>query len=315
MAHTLLLRAHVAWRHKVSCLVTDGQTGNVYGPNDVVEINKSSRHLLKMSVSTKNFLPFLLGATLTLASFAVTAMDFSFQLFSFDPTTKRLLLSGEIRRGDTQRLRQFLAENGEEYLRHPQVVLDSPGGNLDEALQLAQVLREVLADTIVIHPARCASACFFLYVASPIRFAEGAVIAIHRPFFAAETTRRLSAATADAAQNASYARAKRWLQDQLVPQVLIDKMFSLPSTQAYWLTRRDTMTLGNRAAWYEEWLLARCPNYLNAEEQSHAAGTAEERAATSAAMHDAIYCEGLALAPQRIDTLKGYVNANRQRKQ
>lgn len=51
----------------------------------------------------------------------------------------------------------------------------------------------------------------------------------------------------------------------MIPQQMMDKMFSLPSSSAYWLTQQDVDGLGNRAPWYEEWTLARCPDLVAAE--------------------------------------------------
>ena len=220
-----------------------------------------------MPFFSTNVISIIFGAQLAVASLAAPAMEMNIQLIDFglDRPLSGLLLKGPIRKGDAQRLRQLLGTNIVEFASQPFVILDSPGGDVDEALQLAQILREAMANTILVPPSRCASACFFLYVASPSRMSLPNVIAIHRPFFAAETTRKLSAPDADAAQNAAYARVRRWLQDQLVPQELIDKMFSLPSTQAYFLTKKDIDALGQRSAWYEEWLLARCPKYLDVE--------------------------------------------------
>jgi hypothetical protein len=161
----------------------------------------------------------------------------------------------------------------------------------------------------------CASACFFLYVGAAKRMGWlGRALAIHRPFFPADVTRSLSPAHAEAAHNAAFTKAKHWLQDQLVPQTLIDRLFSLPSTQAYWLNSQDVEQLGMRAPWYEEWLLARCPDFIRAEQRffATAAGTRAHDEA-SHAMDDQFRCQEMASAVEQISVVRRY-NAERQRR-
>jgi len=162
---------------------------------------------------------------MTLTVTRTDAMSFSYQPFAFPspqgPTPVTVLLaSGEIRSGDAKRLRQFIATSIGVNLTPGSVVLDSPGGDVDEAIRLAQVLRELLSAVSVYPPAVCASACFFLYVGAASHSAAPGQLAIQRPYFSPSATRQMSAAQADAAHSAAFAKAKRWLQDQLVSQVL-----------------------------------------------------------------------------------------------
>src|SRR5258708_4442233 len=105
------------------------------------------------------------GTLLGLAGFAtaltfsptVAPMDFAFRQVSLagQGAGNRLVLQGEIRQGDALRLREFLVAHSAEYLGSGQVVLDSPGGDIAEAVRVAQVLREVLAIALVSPPAHC----------------------------------------------------------------------------------------------------------------------------------------------------------------
>jgi hypothetical protein len=59
----------------------------------------------------------------------------------------------------------------------------------------------------------------------------------------------------------------QYLIDMDVPVTLIEKMFSVPSTELYFLTQNDITLLSHHPA-YEEWLGAQCPKTLSpAEEQ------------------------------------------------
>jgi hypothetical protein len=189
-----------------------------------------------------------------------------------NPAGDYLLMSGEITRGDVERLRAFVAANSQ---RVPSLltVLDSPGGDLDEALRLAQAVRDLRFYVMVPPGFHCVSACFFIYVGAAQRDAWGMdtkgepaqTLGVHRPRFDATETRGLTLEQAEKAHNAAFARAKQWLQGQFVPQALIDKLLSLPSSQVYWLSSQDIDAIGSRAPWFEEWLLARCPGFIEAE--------------------------------------------------
>ena len=180
-----------------------------------------------------------------------------------------VLLAGDIESGDAARFEDFLfdhsGENGE-ITGRVTVLLNSPGGDVEEAMKLAAVLRELMATVVVFQPHRCASACFLLYVDAPIRFADPAALAVHRPFLPRDRVQKLNAAEAAKLHNSIYETTRKWLQDRFVPQTLIDKMLSASSADAYWLTASDVASLGRRAPWYEEWLLARCPDVDRVEE-------------------------------------------------
>lgn len=199
----------------------------------------------------------------------VGAMDFAYRPAGppSGDTKTRLVMSGPIVAGDAERFRAFV-------VAHPPardmgaILLDSPGGSIAEAIRLAEIMKEMLASVIVFPPAKCVSACFFLYVGAASRDAvtgAGGGIAIHRPYVAPAKQREIGAAESAATANAGYAVARRWLQEQLVPQELVDKMFSYPSHAAYWLTSEDLERLGTEAPWFEEWVLARCPGIVQAD--------------------------------------------------
>lgn len=173
--------------------------------------------------------------------------------------------------------------------------LSSPGGDVEEAERLAQTLRKVMAEVHVGEGMICASSCFLLYVNAPIRFGLG-TIAVHRPFLSPERVRGMSAEDAARLHSQIYQSVKRWLQERLVPQVIIDKMLSVPSSAAYKLTSQDVEQLGMRSAWYEEWLLARCPDYLNAESAERK--TSEQNQAARERYGRAVDCEMEALSPE-----------------
>ena len=58
----------------------------------------------------------------------------------------------------------------------------------------------------------------------------------------------------------------KYLLDMDVPVTLIEKMFSVPSTDLYFLSQNDITLLSQHPA-YEEWLAAQCPNALSRDER------------------------------------------------
>jgi hypothetical protein len=81
-----------------------------------------------------------------------------------------------------------------------------------------------------------------------------------------------------------------------MPQTIIHKLLGAPSSDAYTLTPEDLDAIGERSAWYEEWLLARCPNYVKVENETRKSFT-EERG-FSKEYKDALTCEAAALEPE-----------------
>ena len=211
------------------------------------------------------------GCVLLLLSTVAGAMEFEYreQTASSGARAQRLWLTGEIVPGDTARLKHFLARTYYAFLSSASYVnLDTPGGNVAEAMEMATLFRQLLVKVRVQPPARCVSACFLLYVAAPNRTASGEpnhAIGIHRPYFSSAQTSQMSPADAEAAHSAAFFRMRKWLQDNIVPQDLIDKLIARPSTDVYWLSANDIERLGSRAPWYEEWVLAKCPDILESE--------------------------------------------------
>jgi hypothetical protein len=216
-------------------------------------------------------LPVKLTGALMLIALSVCANGMSFSLETVAGSDHpRLFMSGEIQRGDAARLQRFIAAHQSEA---PGLTaeLDSPGGDVDEAFRLGRMMRELLIPVVVHPPRSCVSACLFVYLSAYLRGASAAAdgtyssFGVHRPRFDADVTRGMTVEQAEAAHNAAFVRIKAWLQAQLVPQVLIDKLLSLPSNEVYWLSQNDIDSLGRRPPWFDEWLAARCPGFSEAE--------------------------------------------------
>ena len=86
---------------------------------------------------------------------------------------------GPIIPGDSERLTAFLRSPTTND-RVIGIAVDSPGGNLVEAAQIADFINKAGLSVAVPSDSQCASACFLLFAAAPHRFAgANALIGVH----------------------------------------------------------------------------------------------------------------------------------------
>jgi hypothetical protein len=175
-----------------------------------------------------------------------------------DSEDNAVLLSGEIRKGDYEALLRFARKNPTIFNAHT-LVLASPGGDLIEAMRIGSFVRKTY-QSVFVSPdiGKCASACFLIYVAAVNRGAQAKAIGIHRPYFAPSEFERMPLQEAEKKHRRLMEVVRKYLEDQQVPQYLIERMFSLASTEIYWLTFEDLDNLGARANWWDQVLVARC---------------------------------------------------------
>lgn len=205
-----------------------------------------------------------LRATLVLAglTFLLGARAATFK-FDCPPSAPRepcaLVLEGAIAAGDAVTIDTTLAgHNAVDNSFARWLVLNSPGGDVAEAIRIADVVRKRLLSTTNLNFVRydtrsqaeeeafghvCAGACFLVLMAGGNRTLvsnphSNARIGLHRPD--------------DAEALRAFARRER------VPERLVDEMLSRSPTNAYWLTRKDAADLSGYAAWFEELAIAAC---------------------------------------------------------
>jgi ATP-dependent protease ClpP protease subunit len=173
--------------------------------------------------------------------------------------TGPLVYSGEIVPGDCDRLLSKILEDQTRFLAQNRIILASDGGDVSEALRIGKLIKSLFAGVIV-GPltGRCVSACFFIYAAAGQREADGErLIGINRPFIADPQAQ--SAPPADAnAEGKALTQVRAYLQENDVPNYLVDEMFRHASDDAYWLTADDEKNLGYRSSWLNQFLAAKC---------------------------------------------------------
>lgn len=171
-----------------------------------------------------------------------------------------LILKGQIIPGDYERLIKIIGNDPARFWRAHALILASPGGDIEEAEKIANFVKSAYLPVFVGHIfGPCVSACFFIYVAAPMRLADPRTLGIHRPYIDPSRMNALSPSQAEALQRKVLREARRYLEDLDVPTNLIDAMFQRASSEIYWLSILDVdQQLGRRPPWYEQFLIARC---------------------------------------------------------
>jgi hypothetical protein len=174
-----------------------------------------------------------------------------------------LVFSGEIEPGDYDRLLSKILDDENRYLTQNKLILASDGGDVSEAMKIAKLVKSLYSEIIVgPQTGRCVSACFLIYAAAHQRGTEGErLIGINRPYIVDPSSESLSAATsADAgiAESGALAQVRIFLQENEVPEYLIEELFRHASDDAYWLSTDDEKKLGSRSRALREYLAAKC---------------------------------------------------------
>ena len=175
-----------------------------------------------------------------------------------DPVTDRfvgpvgpLVFSGEIMPGDSDRLLSRIQDDENRFLTQNKIILASDGGDVAEALKIARLVKSLFT-AVIVGPltGRCVSACFFIFAAAAEREVDGErLLGINRPFFADSE----AAAPAEA-----LTQLRAFLQENAVPNYLLEEMFRHASDDAYWLSADDEKNLGFRSSWFKQFLAAKC---------------------------------------------------------
>ena len=249
----------------------------------VIQQNYVSKSQLDVMKIFGAFLWFLTSSALC-GTFAVDC-DGKMERASRGCTIK---LTGKIERGDAARLRQVIGKplNGGWY--YGKLLLDSPGGDVQEALLLAGVVRDAMLATstsssspeqskFVDEKGRiirlgdrdqfpCASSCFLVWVAGTERFSGTGRdpkygpygIGLHRPYFPPEAYANSPSQVAEAQQSMTVA-VRDYLRREQVPELFIEKMMDRSSREVYWVDESgDRFAMTGTAGWFEEMMIARC---------------------------------------------------------
>lgn len=194
-------------------------------------------------------------------SLQASAADLKFK--EIYPKVLQVNFKGEITTGDHKKLIDIIDSfDGSIGL----IELDSLGGDVSEAIKIANIVEKFQIMTKVTKDKTCASACFFIFIAGTDRLASGielkslpnnqaGFVGVHRPFLAQSGSKKYLASQQDAMR-----KVRDYLDYQLVSRKLTDAMLSRPSNDIYWLNSDDLEELGPYSPALEEQLISRC-NY------------------------------------------------------
>ena len=150
------------------------------------------------------------------------------------------------------------------------LILASDGGDVTEALKIANLIRSLFTEIIVERRAgRCVSACFLIYAAAHLRGTDGErLIGLNRPYFV--DTGTLSPANPSAVEGDALSQVQSFLKDNEVPAYLIEEMFRHASNDAYWLSARDEANLGYKSSSFKKYLAENCAWSESMEQEVYA---------------------------------------------
>ncbi len=169
-----------------------------------------------------------------------------------------LHFDGEIKTGDAKKLAALIEAQPEKFLTSTNLILNSPGGSVEEALQISKILEQSGLASAIRSDDVCASACFILFISTPFRSVIAGKLLIHRPYY-----KMAGATVADydkyaEAQRSATAALRSYLQARSIPSDLIDNMMSLPSNSAYQVTWVDLKRIGLMSPVVEEAAIEKC---------------------------------------------------------
>ncbi len=161
-----------------------------------------------------------------------------------------------------------------------QVVLNSDGGNLLEAMQIGRDIRTLLIDTKTGQSSedigqwnKCLSACFFIWSAGISRSAimpaapgRPPYLGIHRLYFAANEYSQLTSKEANDLYRQLDILAESYLNELGIPDKFYEKMLTTSSNEIYYLSSDEINQLSTVAPYFDELLHARCKQHIEDDE-------------------------------------------------
>ena len=174
-----------------------------------------------------------------------------------------LLVEGEIEHGDYKRLVDVVLDYG----KIPSgVVITSSGGDIVEAMKIGRFIRKNHLYVFVIQP--CDSACAFIVFSAVTR--KGGEVGLHRPYYEPAYFSKLSSEEASNKYKELDREVRIFLAEMNVPTIIIDKIFSIPSSEIEQLKVSAYNNLaGESPPAQSEWLAARCGAFEENERQDY----------------------------------------------
>lgn len=189
-------------------------------------------------------------------------------------------LSGPITVGDNDRFRKLVLSEIRSGHLVSGVQLNSPGGNVSEALGIGRAIRQLKAstyapslrsgqrlcqtgslDNIIYEDSsncECASACSLIWEAGVGRLGE--LVGIHRPRYDETAYKDLTPDQATKQYSEVLEETTRYFAEMEVPEWLSSRMYSVPSSDMHYLTDTELQQFSNSSPALGELVIARCGN-------------------------------------------------------
>ena len=192
-----------------------------------------------------------------------------------------IFLDGEIKEGDYEELKWVILHKQREYYREIhklfienvnytfnnyksfdaektkimagfKLFISSPGGDMFEAIKIANLVRELEMSAYVPMGKECKSACFMIFAGAVNRLVTSfKSIGIHSPYFNKEFFRGLSQKEADLLYLKKVEEVYKQLELFNIPKNLIEITKSTPSDQMYFLNANDMKDIYLDSVWRE----------------------------------------------------------------
>ena len=175
----------------------------------------------------------------------------------FVDTSKVILISGDVKKGDTDKLVNLLLNLPKEKLPVSTLLLGpSLGGNLEEAMNIGFLVRKLKWKVTVFDT--CYSACSLIALSGVYRVYAGD-IGLHRPYFESEFYGDRDAYDIEKWHKSINKKVENFLKDSYVEKTVIDKMMSVNSQNIWVIPGHEAgAELGNFDPYFEELILSRC---------------------------------------------------------
>lgn len=178
-------------------------------------------------------------------------LSFAFLLFTHNAFAAEFLngpkgvgieIVGEIQKGDAAKLANFILKDGNMSAFLSMVFLDSPGGDVQEALKMSEILDVGFTQTVIEKDATCASACVYLWAAGSVRLMVGQ-LGLHRLTTA---TASIDIRKTERATQKPATTVDAFLTKMGIPRKILEKMNETSSSDIYlidptWLAEEDLL--------------------------------------------------------------------------
>lgn len=154
---------------------------------------------------------------------------------TLEATAESLILTGTIAPGDGPRLKTLIADRLATWPGSPpEIIVNSPGGSVGDALTLGRALRDTGLSTAMRDTDICLSACPYIFAAGvERRAAEGARIGVHQHYFGENTL--LPAFTAVSDIQRGQGAVMEYLDEMGVDPMLMAHGLATPPDEIYLL--------------------------------------------------------------------------------